>query len=420
MSTGKMDLAWLDELVASFRPEHQVREPDLFEILTYGSSEQVNSNILAFYLDREAHHGFKDLFLSALKTTMVRAAERSGIVQYDIDVIGSTPYEVMAEVNAQGKRIDLLLVGQREDADAADMAAMDEQVAPWALIIENKLYAALYNRLDVYWNSVPAPNEAKFGVVLSLKPVPEVLLHGGGYRYVNVLHQELAEEVKVQLSSYYEEASDRHLLLLKEYLKNIANHYENYVMNQDHESDLHQLRGKEAQINALTKRIQTLTSYVAERFCHVFKEHGYEPNSQRASGTTRHFYANESLCKDLGAPYGPYFRFWVYLPDTVYNDKLYIHMELYDAHTVHGAALRALIQQHYGAEGLQRLHLAPGSAAHAKTSHYHIASILGLPLNSKGDLEKAIRERLKHTFFSPNDNFMQRCTDWMDELTGAK
>jgi len=52
----------LEPVIASFG-EGRASAPDLFEILTYGSAEQVNSNILVFYLDPHAYHGFGDLFL---------------------------------------------------------------------------------------------------------------------------------------------------------------------------------------------------------------------------------------------------------------------------------------------------------------------------------------------------------------------
>ncbi len=416
MSTVSLNVDWLDDLIASFQSTAKAREPDLFEILTYGSSEQVNSNLLAFYLDRDAHHGFKDLFLSALKATMQRAAK--DIEDYNLHVIGSTAYEVKPEASAYGKRIDLLITGKPEDGGAVGNGSSNA-LAPWCLIIENKLYAGLNNRLDVYWDSVSAVDGAKFGVVLSLRPVPDELLKSDGFRYVNVLHKDLAAEVRSQLSTYYEEASDRHLLILKEYLRSIANHYENYVMDPSNENDLILLREKEPQINALNRRIEALQSYVIHRFFHVLRDFGYKPYTQGTGSITKHFYADQEFCREIGARFGPYFRFFVRFSDAIYHDQLHMYFELYDEYSTYGDALKKLIEEHYGEEGLQKLNLTLGSSQSAKGGYYHIAYMEEFPLNSKGDFERGLRNCLAKSFFDPSDNFVDRCTAWMKELTSA-
>ena len=96
-----------------------------------------------------------------------------------------TEFYVDREVSTpEGKRVDILIQEYSEG---------ERNVSNWAIIIENKLYAGLYNDLSHYLDSIEADN--KILIVLSLFPVSldDYLLPRHCF---NVLHSEIISEVK--------------------------------------------------------------------------------------------------------------------------------------------------------------------------------------------------------------------------------
>ena len=108
--------------------------------------------------------------------------------------------EAVKDEKGNMKRIDLLLQNDNE-----------------AIIIENKVYASLYNRLDLYWKKPDVPDENKRGVVLSLWPkhTPD--------NFVNITHEEFAKAIERNLSSYFMSAQPEALILLQDFIQNIYN-----------------------------------------------------------------------------------------------------------------------------------------------------------------------------------------------------
>jgi len=143
MSNSTLDFSWLSDLIANM-PEDPKQRQNLFEIAGFPHREQVVSNMLAFYFDKTQQHGFQGLFFSSLlKLAGNKLKDRIDIELFsdDFDVYRESDY------------IDLLLVS----ADA------NEQCLPtWTVIIENKMYADLYNDLEGYWNRTKARRPVRF------------------------------------------------------------------------------------------------------------------------------------------------------------------------------------------------------------------------------------------------------------------
>ena len=96
----------------------------------------------------------------------------------------------------------------REEIEIED--ENEELTSNWAIIIENKLFANLYNNILDYWNSVKADN--KILIVLSLYPIEKPQkIENKGIKFINITHGELIEKVKQNLSEFFIDSDDRHL-----------------------------------------------------------------------------------------------------------------------------------------------------------------------------------------------------------------
>ncbi|MCY7351217.1 MAG: hypothetical protein LH606_11200, partial [Cytophagaceae bacterium] len=95
-----------------------------------------------------------------------------------------------------------------------------------ALIIENKIYATVYNDLNDYFTDVPLNlenNGQKLGVVLTLKPIKLDSRYAN--QYVNITHAELLGRVRETIGVQLLRATDRYQLLLQDFFANIFNLY---------------------------------------------------------------------------------------------------------------------------------------------------------------------------------------------------
>ena len=109
-------------------------------------------------------------------------------------------FSVFREYPIEGKWIDLLIKSEKE-----------------AIIIENKVYANLYNPLDIYWRGINMSDELKRGVVLSLHEMQVT------NPYVNITHKEFAKAIENALPNYSHSLAPRDLLILQDLIQNIYN-----------------------------------------------------------------------------------------------------------------------------------------------------------------------------------------------------
>ena len=169
---------WINERKYAI-PKKQVRKETILDIAGIEHLENPWSDIYRYFFDIDASHGLSRLFIDSLQNLLKKKDN-----QYI--PLAMEHFKVSREVAVQdekgnNKRIDLLLYNDDE-----------------AIIVENKVYASLYNRLDLYWEKPEVPEENKRGVVLSLNKI-----RVKNTNFVNITHEELAKEIEKQLPSYF-------------------------------------------------------------------------------------------------------------------------------------------------------------------------------------------------------------------------
>jgi PD-(D/E)XK nuclease superfamily len=167
-------------------------EPTFMEISGYPHYENVCTNILSFFFDTSEVHNMKDLLLRALFKVM------------GLDVTDLIVNEVVREqVTSENKRIDLVIL-------------TDEFV----IGIENKIFAGLYNDLDIYSNYLKTiQNDRKlYKIVLSLNRITNA-----SNEFINITYSELFNAIDDLMSFYWKEIDNKYFLFLKDFIKTINN-----------------------------------------------------------------------------------------------------------------------------------------------------------------------------------------------------
>ena len=154
-----------DNLIKSFKEikfdDVNKKQTTFFDVAGFPHYENVASNILRFFLDtnNDGYHCFGNVWL----TSIIDSYNQSQYVKEQIPVAGYFTEIVERErLTEDDKRIDLFI-----------------DCGPYVLIIENKIYADVYNDLNSYrkmaQNYVDATGGKKkvIGIVLSLFPVKD-------------------------------------------------------------------------------------------------------------------------------------------------------------------------------------------------------------------------------------------------------
>lgn len=178
-------------------PKKTPIEKSFISICGFPSREKVSSNILAFFLDTHKEHNLKNLFVKSLLESVGLNAD-----EYPEDFESET--EVPTE---QGKYIDLLLRNERRN-----------------IVIENKIYAKLYNPLtDYYETASEEDKEQPIGIVLSLFPIDESKKKEAPEKYNFVTYHDFFSKVKENIWNYLEKANQKYIPFLLDYFYNIEN-----------------------------------------------------------------------------------------------------------------------------------------------------------------------------------------------------
>ncbi|MFY0626155.1 MAG: PD-(D/E)XK nuclease family protein [Reichenbachiella sp.] len=200
------DYAEIEDFLKLDLPDTPERIDTFLDIAGFPHYENVISNIYAYYFDRNNSHTLKELFL----TSFIEAIRKKSIALPKDDPFKNrleyldnwAEWSVKREESIDRKRIDIFL----EETSGEDSTY---------IIIENKVYAGLYNPLDTYWN-IDKKTDRKLGVVMSL--YSEKVDHKG---FINLLHKEFLHEVKNQLGQYIETANDRDISIIKDTIINL-------------------------------------------------------------------------------------------------------------------------------------------------------------------------------------------------------
>lgn len=175
----------------------------IFDIARFPHWETSNSNIWAYYLDRNRDHGFGDDCLKELVLLLQEKTADCPIQEEDL----ADSYSVETEKS----KIDIQILGPW----------MGEEYE-WAIIIENKINHVLDNPLETYWNAVPA--KRKIGVVLAPVELPIPPL-AKGIEFVSITHHALQERISkaLELPKEREALTTRPIAILQDFFLHLHN-----------------------------------------------------------------------------------------------------------------------------------------------------------------------------------------------------
>lgn len=344
-----IQLDWLEKLVIHF-PEMERPRKNMIEIAGYPSRENVNSNLLAFYLNEKEDHQMGQLFMGSLLELMQEKSENGSLADQDLF---ATTYRVERESDF----IDILLQAEEEESGNC----------PWAIVIENKIHHGLENNLKKYLQSVVASQ--KFGVLLSLhtekdKRKLSFELEGKTFSFLNITHAELVRRVRQKLPDYFEKADDRHLLFLKEYFNNIESHYKTEKPDTEMEQTLKTVQMHKGNIEQLNKTLEDLQSYVLDRLKKVFEQFNFAPKNDYLS-KSKTYYSTEAEERRRGVGC---LRFWVNVERLLMDNEFSIYLELCGEGVKHGEVIKAALEKE-GFPWGTKLVIGNGKGQ----SHFHLA-----------------------------------------------
>lgn len=179
-------------------PQKKVRKETLLDIAGIEHLENHWSFIYMYFFNPKASHGLSRLFIDTLQEIISEKTSKPVLSMSSFSLLRE---DAVPDEQGNMKRIDILIKNDEE-----------------AIIIENKVYANLYNRLDLYWRKPNVPDKNKRGVVLSLRRTTPT--HPG---FINVTHEEFAKAIEKNLPTYFMSAKQKGLILIQDFIQNIYN-----------------------------------------------------------------------------------------------------------------------------------------------------------------------------------------------------
>ncbi|MBN1599046.1 MAG: PD-(D/E)XK nuclease family protein [Bacteroidales bacterium] len=400
---SKLDFNWLDDFIANL-PEELKDRRNIFEIAGFPHWEQVNSNFLAFYFDNKEDHKFESLFFDSLIELIHLKLGR--LAPQFLDEL--TPdFTVFREFEF----IDILIVSNNK--------GNNKYSYEWAILIENKIHANLYNDLKTYWNCVNVKSK-KIGIVLTLKPLSDdensylQKLKSEGILYVHITHNELLSQVSLNIYQYFKNSDDRHLLFLKEYISNI-----NYLYSEDKSNPNMETKLKEYQINfkkikAISELEMELRRYISKMVFGTFKKFGFEPTNTKDSSKSKHLYPVKSFFDNGKLKHPEEFRIYIDIDDLLCYNNFFSAYELHSDFVEYGGKLKSKLTN----LSLPQ-HVQFGERGKDTGTFYHIF-ILDIDLSNhftdKDSLSEKLEEILEATLFNDKNNLVQLTTDKLKRI----
>ena len=225
---------WLKRL--NHLPKKEQRKETLLDIMGIEHLENQWSYIYMYFFDPCGSHGMSRLFVDTLQKII---QDKTGKPLLSMDFFSVVREDAVPDEKGNRKRIDLLLQNEEE-----------------AIIIENKVYANLYNRLDLYWDKPNVPNKNKRGVVLSLRKIRPK--HSG---FICITHEEFAKAIEEELPAYFMSAQPKALILLQDFIQNIYNI--SHPMNEQ-EIEFYFQDGNREIINRLVEIRNNVINYIKQ------------------------------------------------------------------------------------------------------------------------------------------------------------
>lgn len=192
----------LDEFGVIEKPS--ISPPTFLEIAGHPHYENVCSNILAFFFDSNEAHCLENLFI----TSMLNC------IEFDYEKKDVETLNVSREVlTTNGNRIDLVI-------ECGDII----------IVIENKIWARLYNNLEEYSNFANKEyDKERIKIVLSILPVFQNVRN----EFVNVTYTTFFEEIKKNIGDRIIQANPKYLTYLTDFIESILNLMKPDEMNKE-------------------------------------------------------------------------------------------------------------------------------------------------------------------------------------------
>lgn len=192
-------------LLAKDIPSPIIERTTFLEIVQMPHYEVIISRIYRFYLTDHAEHGLKDLFLRSLIQLVNESRENRKHTQTPFFATFPKEWAVEIEVSTKkGNRIDIWIDWLEEDVRRT-------------IVVENKIFHFLRNDLEDYFNTPEGRQDDKIGILLTLGHQNPNHEH-----FINITHEQLLDRIRQNWGNYMQEADDRHLLFLKDFMFNIT------------------------------------------------------------------------------------------------------------------------------------------------------------------------------------------------------
>jgi len=256
-----------DEIIKEPIVLEPAKDPTIFDISAYPHYENVISNWYAFFFNPRAEHSLGDLFLQSLVEIINAHEDHGEFLMESCHVEREFPTD-------KGGFIDLVLYQQAEDGEKFESA----------IIIENKIYAGLYNALRDYYNSVKTEDEQKVGIVLSLHKTQGCLPPG----FINITHEQLLEVVQHNLGKYVVTAKPRYILYLQDFISNLERMTRPVKMQ---DSIKYYFENAE-KIDKFFELREQATNYLREELADAIQGNNFEPKRD-AEGAFRFTYSKD-------------------------------------------------------------------------------------------------------------------------------
>jgi hypothetical protein len=186
-------------------------EPTYLDICKYSGRrfEEICSRILAFYFQPKNEHRFNTLFLESL----FEIIDNDGYNYLD------TAIKVIIEENAEGKRIDILILNDF-----------------WTIGIENKIWANVYNPLEKYKERIEQYEKPKnYKIILSLREIKNKdeikKIEKNGF--IVVSYSDLFKLVKNKIGNYIKDGNTKYLVFLYDFIQTLENMKGENIMSKE-------------------------------------------------------------------------------------------------------------------------------------------------------------------------------------------
>jgi hypothetical protein len=168
-------------------------EKTFFDIAGFPHYENVVSNLYAYFLNPENDHNLGRLFLDSL----IELTDKNLIFEN---------VNIEREKQTNKGRIDILITDVKDKSEKAENA----------IVIENKIYAYEYNDFNDYLESTQANNIT--GIILSPYQ-SHIKQNEAGFLYIS--HYDFINQIKANLGQYINDIPEKHLFILKEFIKSL-------------------------------------------------------------------------------------------------------------------------------------------------------------------------------------------------------